>query len=50
MNWIESVFGLSPDGGDGTTEMLIAVAIALSLAMVFSGRTLLARNRRVKRK
>lgn len=50
MNWLETVFGLSPDGGNGTTEMLIAVAIALGLAMVLARRTHLARTRRGKRK
>jgi hypothetical protein len=50
MNWLETVFGLSPDGGNGTTEMLIAVSIALGLAMALAGRTHLARARRAKRK
>ena len=53
MNWLETVFGLSPDGGNGTTEMFIAVAIALGLATIvagLAGRTHLARTRREKRK
>lgn len=38
MDFIERVFGLAPDGGDGTTEMLyIAVALAVG-AMVIAGR------------
>jgi hypothetical protein len=50
MNWLETVFGLSPDGGNGATEMLIAVAIALGLAMVLAGRTHRARARRARPK
>ncbi|MEI9425643.1 hypothetical protein O7A70_31380 [Mesorhizobium sp. Cs1299R1N1] len=34
MDFIEQIFGVAPDGGDGTTEMLyIAVAVGI-LAMV----------------
>jgi hypothetical protein len=36
MDWIERIFGISPDGGDGTTELLFvvaAVAIAAILLM-----------------
>ncbi|CDX45342.1 conserved hypothetical protein [Mesorhizobium sp. ORS 3359] len=34
MDFIERIFGVAPDGGDGTTEMLyIAAAVAL-VAMV----------------
>lgn len=50
MNWLETVFGLSPDGGNGTTEMLIAVGIALALAMILARRAHLVRTRRGKRK
>jgi hypothetical protein len=39
MDFIERIFGVSPDGGDGTTEALyLTVAIALGIAW-------LARNR-----
>ena len=35
MDFIERIFGLSPDNGDGTTEMLwIAVALTIA-AMVY---------------
>jgi hypothetical protein len=35
MDFIERIFGVSPDGGDGSTEMLwIAVALAIA-AMAF---------------
>lgn len=29
MDWIEQLFGFSPDGGNGTTEMQIATGVAL---------------------
>lgn len=32
MDWIERVFGVSPDGGNGMAEMVLAVVIALVLA------------------
>jgi hypothetical protein len=38
MDFIERWFGLSPDGGDGSTELLYIVAIALVLALVFGRR------------
>ena len=50
MNWLETVFGLSPDGGNGTFEFLIMVGIALVLAMVLASRTHAVRSRRAKRK
>lgn len=35
MDFIERIFGLSPDGGDGSTEaMYIAVALAIVLLVV----------------
>ncbi|MES0007824.1 hypothetical protein NKJ64_22045 [Mesorhizobium sp. M0062] len=43
MDFIERIFGVSPDAGDGTTEMLyIAGAIAVAI-MVVAGRWLLRR-------
>ena len=34
MDFIEKLFGISPDGGDGTTEfMFIAAAVAVALAV-----------------
>jgi hypothetical protein len=39
MDWIESVFGLSPDGGDGTTEAAIVFA-----CVVFLGTVILVRS------
>jgi hypothetical protein len=35
MDWIERLFGISPDGGDGTTEMLYVVAAIAVAALVF---------------
>jgi hypothetical protein len=35
MDWLEQLFGLNPDGGDGSMEALITVAVvALAVAMV----------------
>jgi hypothetical protein len=36
MDWIEQLFGVSPDGGDGGLERLIAVAAALVLVALAS--------------
>ena len=35
MDFIERFFGLSPDNGDGSTELLWCVAIAVVLAAAF---------------
>jgi hypothetical protein len=32
VDWIEQIFGFSPDGGDGSTEALIVVACTIALA------------------
>jgi hypothetical protein len=35
MDFIEQLFGISPDGGDGTTEMLFVLAfIAIIVGLV----------------
>jgi len=34
MDFIERLFGFSPDGGDGTTELLWLGVLALAIAMV----------------
>ena len=36
MNWIETIFGISPDGGDGTTEALFVIAAIAIAAMVIA--------------
>jgi hypothetical protein len=38
MDFIERWFGFSPDGGDGSTELLYIIVIALVLALVFGRR------------
>lgn len=34
MDWIEKLFGISPDGGDGSTEVLVVLAVSIVLAGV----------------
>jgi hypothetical protein len=46
VDWIEQLFGLNPDGGDGSIEILIvgaAVAIGLTIVTVPAVRSRLAR-------
>jgi hypothetical protein len=33
MDFIEQIFGISPDGGDGSTEVIYVVAFVLVLAL-----------------
>ena len=35
MDFIEKLFGLSPDNGDGSTELLWLVALAAVIAVAF---------------
>jgi hypothetical protein len=44
MDWIEQLFGFSPDGGDGTTEALIVVAACAVIACVIYMRVPAARR------
>jgi hypothetical protein len=48
MDWIERLFGISPDGGDGSTEMLYLVA-AVAIVALICGRTLFVRRTRRRR-
>jgi hypothetical protein len=32
MDWIEQLFGLSPDGGDGTAEAVIVLCACVAVA------------------
>ncbi len=32
MDWIEKLFGISPDGGDGSAEVLVVLAFCIVLA------------------
>jgi hypothetical protein len=34
MDWVERVTGVSPDGGNGITELTLLVALVLTLATV----------------
>jgi hypothetical protein len=34
MNFIEQVFNISPDGGNGATELAIFVALVLAMSLV----------------
>ena len=34
MDWIEQIFGVSLDGGNGSAELLISILIIASLATV----------------
>jgi hypothetical protein len=38
MDWIESLFGLSPDGGDGTTEAMIVFAACAVIGIIIYAR------------
>ncbi|QKD16072.1 hypothetical protein [Mesorhizobium sp. NZP2077] len=38
MDFIEQWFGISPDGGDGSTEALYILAVVAVLALVFHKR------------
>ena len=49
MDFIERWLGVSPDGGDGSTELLYILVAAMVLALVFGRRYLgkAARRRRM---
>jgi hypothetical protein len=34
MDWIETIFGISPDGGDGATEAMIVTVVGVVLASI----------------
>jgi len=34
MNWFESLFGLSPDGGSGATEAVYGIAFVVAALLV----------------
>jgi hypothetical protein len=45
MDWLEQLFGFSPDGGDGTAEILIVLACMIVLAGVIMWRVPALRDR-----
>lgn len=45
MDWIEKLFGISPDGGNGATEMLfMAAALAIVVLLLTFGQRVLSRH------
>ena len=44
MDFIERFFGISPDGGDGSTELMIFVAVVVVIAAIAWRRLLRARS------
>ena len=46
MDFIERWFGVSPDGGDGSTELLYIVVIAAVLALIVFRRSIAKRLRK----
>jgi hypothetical protein len=48
MDFIERIFGVSPDGGDGSLEAIILLAITVVLAMVAWRRRSAGAARRAK--
>jgi len=49
MDWIERLLGVSPDGGDGTSETAIVLAIAIVLAAAIATRVPVIRDALRKR-
>jgi hypothetical protein len=45
MDWIERLLGISPDGGDGLTEMLYFVAVGAIVTLIL-GRSFFVRHAR----
>jgi len=36
MDWVERLTGISPDGGNGVTELMLMLALALTFAAVLA--------------
>ena len=49
MDWIERLFGISPDRGSGLTELLIVLALAMTLLVVAFSINLFGVRTRVRR-
>ena len=45
MNWIETLFGVNPDGGSGITEAVYVIATGGVAALTYAARRRLARRR-----
>jgi hypothetical protein len=48
MHWIETLLGISPDRGNGVTEAILVLGVALVIASGVAASTRLARGRRTK--
>ncbi|QIA25236.1 MULTISPECIES: hypothetical protein [Mesorhizobium] len=49
MDFIERIFGVAPDGGDGTTEVLY-IAVVLAVAAMVAARVWLRRRAAMRRR
>ena len=47
MDFIERIFGIAPDNGDGSTEMLW-LAVAVAIGVMFVARRMMARRVAIK--
>jgi hypothetical protein len=50
MDWIERIFGISPDGGSGATELLIGICLAVGLAVAMLSLNAFGLTARLKRR
>lgn len=48
MNWLERVLGISPDGGNGATEVAVVLGVALVLALAGAAHKRFARGWRAR--
>ena len=45
MDFIERIFGVSPDGGDGSTELMYVAALLVPIALVIASVALKKKRR-----
>jgi len=50
MDFIEQIFGISPDNGDGSFEMILVVAVLAVAAAIYAWRRRRVQSRPVKRR
>jgi hypothetical protein len=50
MDWIERIFGISPDGGSGATELLIGICLAVGLTVAMLSLNAFGLRARLKRR